>query len=119
MDLKTYRSMLSSPRKSKFNAKRCSQDGINFDSLAEMEWYNKLKIDPALEHIDVHVPVTLPGGVRYRVDFIAYFKNEIVAYEVKGKQDSDFRNKRKLFDQFHPLKPLQVWRKRGKQWTQI
>lgn len=119
MDIKTFRATLKATHKNKFNAKRCSQDGINFDSLAERDWYNEIKKDPELIHIDTHVFVTLPGGVRWKVDFIAYFKEKTIVYEVKGKQSTDFKNKRKLFDQFHPLAPVQVWGKRGKQWIQM
>ena|SRR5215204_1360182 len=104
-------------KKSKFNAVKCESDGIKFDSKMEMEFYHQLKLDPEVEHIDFHVGLMLPGGVKYRVDFIAWYRDgRIRPVEVKGSVESDFRIKWKLFNQFHPLAPLEVIKKKGKQW---
>lgn len=125
--------------RNKYNARKTEIDGIKFDSLAEGEMYQLLKRDPEVRHIDCHVPVTLPGGVRLNIDFIVHkfghmakttrleqngeithFHDwQIEAIEVKGKATPDFKTKRKLFDQFHPLAPLKVYRKTGKRWESI
>lgn len=120
MTIKEYREILK--KKNKFHAVKETIDGITFDSKAEAEFYQLLKSDRVTQHIDCHVPVTLQGGVRFKVDFIRWhypegegLKGE--AIEVKGKETSDFRIKRNLFDSCHPLAPLQVFRKERGKWV--
>jgi hypothetical protein len=124
MSVAEFKALGNRESRPKFNARRCEMDGIKFDSLAEREFYALLKADKGVLHVDVHPTLTLPGGVRYKVDFVAYLRDEegqqgVIAYEVKGAMTPDFRIKRKLFDQFHPLAPLKVYRKRGKAWVEI
>jgi hypothetical protein len=112
--------------KSKYGATRVTYDGINFDSKAECEMYKILKADSQTLHVDVHVFVTLPGGLRLNVDFIVYKKCEveekgiIEAIEVKGKPDGGFHRMRQLFDETHPLAPMKVFRKtREGEWESL
>lgn len=124
---------LKQPKRSKYNARRCEMDGIRFDSLAEREFYALLKADKGVVHIDVHPTITLPGGIRYKPDFLVWrsgwtaidnvgflppdtdaLRGEII--EVKGKVLPEFRRLRKLFDASHPLAPMRVVRKDGKFW---
>lgn len=90
-----------------------------------MEMFKLLKADQDTDHIDVHVPVTLPGGIRLNVDFIVWKKfnstksNVPEAIEVKGFSTIDFNRMRKLFDAFHPLSPLRVFRKKGGKWENL
>ena len=107
-------------KKHKFNAIPKVVDGIRFDSTAEAEFYSALKSDPSVFHVDCHVPLTLSAGLRLNVDFLVYRKDEFVeAIEVKGKETSEFKRMRKLFDATHPLAPLKVFQKKGKQWVNI
>lgn len=108
----------------KYNAKKVNQDGITFDSKAEHEMYQLLKADRDTLHIDCHVPVTLPGGLRFNIDFVVYKKTEndtgrIEAIEVKGHPTQDFKRMLKLFNETHPLAPLQVFRKVGSRWINL
>lgn len=109
----------------KYNAKKEVVDGIKFDSGAEAEFYRRLKQDPEVIHVDCHVPVTLPGGLRLNVDFMVYRKAaqeetvRVEAIEVKGKPDAGFVRMRKLFDECHPLGPMQVYRKSRSKWESI
>jgi hypothetical protein len=106
--------------KNKFNAIPQIVDGIRFDSTAEAEFYVSLKQDPSVHHVDCHVPVTLSAGLRFNVDFFVYRKDDFVeAIEVKGKETSEFKRMRKLFDAVHPLAPLKVFQKKGKKWVAI
>ena len=113
--------------RSKYKAVPTVVDGIRFASIAESEMYKLLKADKETRHIDCHVPVTLPGGIRFSVDFIRWYWHgpndslglKAEAVEVKGFSTQDFKTKRRLFDQFHPLSPLQVFRKNGKNWEAI
>lgn len=112
-------------KKHKFNAIPKVVDGIRFDSTAEAEFYSVLKSDPSVFHVDCHVPLTLSAGLRLNVDFLVYFFNKetdyhwVEAIEVKGKETSEFKRMRKLFDATHPLAPLKVFQKKGKQWVNI
>lgn len=100
----------------KFKAVRCEMDGIRFDSLAEKDFYALMKASKGVVHIDVHPTVTLPGGIRYRPDFIVWRQEGPEAFEIKGVIKTEFRQVRKLFDQFHPLAPLRVYRRTRKGW---
>ena len=54
---------------------RCTEDGINFDSKTERDFYRDLKAKE-LEHIDVH-PVYTVHGERYTADFCTYDEGPI------------------------------------------
>ncbi len=123
---------LKIPSRNKFNAKRCQEDGIKFDSMAERDFYLEAKVDPETVHIDCHVPVTLPAGVRYRIDFVVWKKTFCMTHdasdacapapfptEIKGVIMSSFRIVRKLFDSVHPMRPLRVIRRQGKRWVEV
>lgn len=111
--------------KNKYNAVATFRYGIRFDSKAELEYYEYLKTNPEVIHVDVHVPVTLTGGIRYNIDFLVYKKTKdeetgrISAHEYKGKPTADFVRMRKLFDETHPLSPLKVVTKKGKHFIEI
>ena len=95
----------NSRRVNKFRAVKVVLEGITFDSKAEAEMYQLQKADPAVKHIDVHPTLTLPGGIRYKPDFLIW-KNDSAArptvIEVKGVVTQDFRRMRKLFDHCLP-----------------
>lgn len=129
MKISDYKKLIG---KSKYNAKKCSIDGISFDSLAEGDFYRLLIADELTSHVDCHVALTLPGGVRYKIDFLLWKKSYCnihdkndscvtvpEAIEIKGMSTESFKIKRKLFDAFHPLKPLNVYKRVGKRWESI
>ncbi len=114
----------------KYHAISVTIDGIRFDSKSEAEMYQLLKADVATLHIDCHVPVTLPGGLRFSIDFLVWKKTvsvgetgeevgHVEAIEVKGFATQDFKRMRKLFDETHPLSPLIVFKKSGGRWENI
>ena len=110
------------PSKARIIAKKTIVDGIKFDSITEAEFYSSLKLDPSVIHIDCHVPLTLPGGIRLNIDFIVYKKGDpisIEAIEVKGFVKEDFKRLRQLFDETHPLGPMLVFQKKNKKWDVI
>ncbi len=107
-------------RPSKYHAVKVKLDGFTFDSLAEADMYQILKLDPEVLHIDVHPKLSLTNGVTLKVDFLVWKENGTSeAIEVKGFETQDFKTKRKLFDQFHPLAPLKVFRKTRAGWEVI
>ena len=112
-------------RKNKFHAVRTVRHGISFDSIGEADYYDYLKLDASILHIDVHVPVTLLGGVRLNVDFFVYRKTDkeglgiLEVHEFKGRVLPEFVRLRKIFDEVHPLSPLKVISKKGKHFIEI
>lgn len=120
MTLKQYHSLKG---KNKYGAMKCEADGIKFDSKAEREYYLLLKADKEVVHIDVHPIITLPGGIRYKPDFLVYQRLENLRWaqfhEVKGIVKPEFKRLRKLFDATHPLAPMVVVRKTKKGWEWI
>ncbi len=99
--------------------KRCVIDGIHFDSGGEGDFYLWLKEQPWCHYIDVHPTLTLPGGIRFKADFVAYLNDGALVYDFKGRRPgTDFNRIWKLFNAFHPLSPLVVVRRDGKGWKE-
>lgn len=84
-------------------------DGHRFDSKAEAAYYQLLKLDPRVNHIDVHPIATLGFGDRVRIDFLVWYSGadgiEAEFVDVKGprktKSASEFRRMQKRWD--HPI----------------
>jgi len=107
--------------------------GVTFDSLTEERRYDWLLAQPDVRHVDVHPVVSLPGGIRYRSDFLVYGPREddtallgavpLWLEDVKGsaKLPTEFRRIRKLFDSHHPRAPLRVviWDSGEKTWKEV
>lgn len=119
MTLRQFQALKKAKKNSKYCAVRQQIDGFKFDSKAEASMYLDLKSDPNVQHIDIHPKVSLPGGVTLSVDFIVWRESGPEAIEVKGFETQDFKTKRKLFNQFHPLAPLQVLKKTRAGWESI
>ena len=119
---------------SKYHAVPTKAYGFSFGSKAEKAryeyWLLLLKADE-IEHIDVHPVVTLPGAIRWVLDFAIWTTKTIegetcpvdvicVQFEdVKGFETEAFKIKRKLFDREHPAAPLHVVQLRGKRWVEL
>ncbi len=102
----------------KYHNKPQVVDGFHFDSKAEAAYYQMLKLDPIVAHIDVHPFYTLGHGDRVCIDFQVWYQNGAVeAIDVKGstktKAASDFRRIQKRWH--HPFTKLRaVCLKRGR-----
>jgi len=113
--------------RNKYHAVATTIDGHKFDSKVEAARYVYLKMLPGIEHIDVHPVVTLPGGVRWQLDFGIWGANAdgtlILRYEdVKSPPTAaktEFRRARQQFDECHPARPLNVVIRKGKCWHNI
>lgn len=107
-------------KKPKYHAVRCEQDGIKFDSKMEREYYQLLKSDPSVMHIDIHTSLCIGLNTKLNVDFIVWrHGQEVEVHEVKGVETQDFKLKRKLFDANHPLAPMIVVTKKKNKWEYI
>lgn len=96
-------------RASKYGAIPTVVDGIRFDSKKEARYYEQLKLRQAGGELDYflrQVPLHLPGGTRYVVDFLLFFQDgrapEYV--DVKGRETAMFRVKRREIEHAYPIK---------------
>jgi len=91
----------------KFNAKPTVADGIRFDSKMEARYYDKLKIVKDAGDLLFflrQVPFHIPGGIRYVVDFVEFWKDgEVKFTDVKGFETPDFIMKKKIVENLYPI----------------
>lgn len=93
--------------RNKFNAKRTFVDGITFDSKREANRYGVLK---GLRDAGIvirflrQVPFDLPGGVKYRLDFLVWWADGRVTFEdVKGFKTQVYAIKKKQVEELYNL----------------
>lgn len=96
-------------RVSKYGAIATTVDGIRFDSKKEARYYEQLKLRKAAGEVSYwlrQVPLHMPGGTRYVVDFLVFFADgrapEYV--DVKGRETAMFRVKRREIEHLFPIK---------------
>lgn len=96
----------------KFNAKRTKVGERTYASKAEARYA------VALEHRKragevigwfEQVPIQLPGGIVFRLDFLVFESDGSVrAIEIKGYETPAWKMKRKLVEESYPWLPLEV-----------
>jgi hypothetical protein len=98
-------------------------NNIRFDSKAEAAryTYNLLRIEAGdLAYQLMQVPFNLPGGIKYRVDFMEVGTDGNITYiDVKGKVTEVFRIKKKQVEALYPIKVVCVRRKSGYNFREI
>lgn len=85
-------------------------DGVRFDSKKEARYYEQLKIRVATGEVSyflMQVPLRLPGGSKYVVDFQVFFtepgrREEYV--DVKGTLTQVFRLKKREIEHQYPIR---------------
>lgn len=103
---------IGTKRKSKYNNKRTTIDGITFDSKQEAEYYVELQLRKAsgeIKDFDRQVKYILQEGftkngvkyapITYKADFVVYYHDgskDII--DVKGKITKEFAIKQKMFE---------------------
>jgi len=101
-----------SAKENKYHNQKTKVDNITFDSKAEARRYCELKFLKAAGKIQWFWPqpsFVLPGGVRYRADFmIRGADGRIWIEDVKGVETKEFKLKRKLWDESYPGLPLRI-----------
>lgn len=94
-------------RGNKFNAVPTVVDGIRFDSKAEANYYRNLLLRVqagAVRYFLRQVPIHLPGGVRYVLDFLEVHADDSLHYvDVKGVITPQFRDKKKMVEALYPI----------------
>ena len=83
-------------------------DGITFDSKREAEYYVGLKLRKAAGSILYflrQVAFDLPGGTKYRCDFLEFWADGTVhIVDVKGYETKDFIRSKKQVEALYPVK---------------
>lgn len=105
----------------KYHNKHTTVDGYEFDSLAEAQRYNDLKIMERaglISKLKIHPRYSLlhpyikdnrrVRGIDYEADFSYTQEGKEIAEDVKGVETEAFKIKRKLFDAKYPMIELRV-----------
>lgn len=98
------------PKANKYHNEPTTVDGIRFDSKREASYYEQLKIRKAAGEVGFwlrQVPMHLPGGTKYIVDFVVFFvdANRLPEFvDVKGRQTQVFRLKKREVEHHYPIK---------------
>lgn len=83
-------------------------DGIRFDSRREARYYEQLKLRQAAGEVWYwlrQVPVHLPGGTKYVVDFLVFLRDGTTQFvDVKGRQTAVFKLKRREVEHHYPIR---------------
>ena len=110
MSAEEFREM-HSRKPAKYRNKKTTIDGITFDSRMEAQRYVELKLQlesGIISGFGVQPSFVLPGGVRYRADFIVSDGATVWVEDVKGVETQAFKIKRKLWQRVYgswlPLK---------------
>ena len=100
------------PIRHKFNAKRTEVDEKTFASKKEANYYLALKDKQRRGEILFfleQVPIRLPGGIKYIVDFIEFHCDDTVHFtDIKGMRTPVFILKKKLCEETYPFKIEEV-----------
>jgi hypothetical protein len=100
---------MSTRLRHKYNATPTISDGIRFDSKREAAYYERLKLERATGEVVTFLrqtPFHLPGGVRYVVDFLVFYRDGSCAFvDVKGMETAQFKAKKKMVEELYaPIK---------------
>ncbi|KAA0015486.1 DUF1064 domain-containing protein [Salinicola corii] len=92
---------------SKFGNKRTTVAGITFDSKKEATYYLQLKARHRAGEVTMflrQVPIELPGGVKYVVDFVEFLADGSVAWvDVKGHRTDTYKLKKRQVESLYPF----------------
>jgi hypothetical protein len=100
------------PKPSKYHAVLCEADGIKFSSKKERRRYLELvtlQHAGAVSYFLRQVPFDLPGGTKYRLDFLVFWQDGKVTHEdTKGVRTAMFILKKKQVESIYPVKILEA-----------
>lgn len=112
-----YRELVTPRKRSKYRNKRVKHSsGRTFDSIAEMEHYDKLLFlerEGSISDLKCQPIYELQAKplIRYRADFSFMENGKEVAVDVKGQVTEGFSIKRRLFEAKFPDIELRIVRK--------
>ena len=115
MSQEEYRQLISrqsTGKPNKYKNVKTEIDGHTFDSKAEARRYTELKILQQAGEITgfgLQPSFVLPGGIRYRPDFIVCGADGgIWVEDVKGVSTKEFLLKKKLWEAHYPWMDLKI-----------
>lgn len=104
------RGIVQQPKPPKYGNKITLVDGIRFDSKREASYYEQLKLRQRAGEVHFwlrQVPVHLPGGTRYVLDFVVFLKSgEVQFVDVKGRETKEFKIKKREVEHHYPFTVL-------------
>ncbi len=87
-------------------------DGIRFQSKKEARYYQDLLLAQKSGELLFHLrqtPFYLPGGIRYVVDFVEFWKNgETRFVDVKGHKTRTYLTKKRMVEALYPIKIIEM-----------
>ena len=93
--------------KHKFNAKKVELDGRKFASKLESKFYSNLNLRKKSGEIVFfleQVPIRLPGGTKYVVDFMIFYDDGNIRFiDVKGVETDAFKIKKREVEAIYPF----------------
>lgn len=98
----------------KFHNHPTTVKGIRFDSKKEARYFEQLEIRKATGEVAYflrQVPIHLPGGTRYVVDFLVFFNDperQPEYVDVKGRETPLFRVKKREVEHHYPINIILV-----------
>lgn len=107
MKISEYKQLIAKRKKHKYNAQPTVVSGIRFDSKKEANHFSLLKKaqkSGALKMFLRQVPFDLPGGAKYKLDFLEFWHEEIIFTEIKGLDLPIGRLKRKQVEEIYGIK---------------
>lgn len=91
----------------KFKAKSVKEDGHHFPSTLEWKYFKHLELLQKSGEVLFflrQVPIHLPGGVKYVVDYLVFTASgEVRFVDVKGMETSEFLLKKKIVEDLYPF----------------
>ena|ERR1017187_1561006 len=101
--------------KHKFNAVMTTYKGIKFRSKFEADYYKQDELRQAAGELIFffhQVPIRLPGGVKYVIDFMEFLADGTVEFiDTKGYETPQFKDKKKIVEALYPFEIKLVKRK--------
>lgn len=108
-------------RNGKYNAKKVTIDGIEFDSTWEGQRYSQLKVlEKAGEISDLQLQVSMPievNGVhicKYVADFVYHQHDEKIVEDAKGVKTAIYSQKKKLIKAVYGIDIKETYRPKKK-----
>lgn len=99
-------------KEQKYHSKSIKVDDIRFDSKKEAKYYTQLKLaqqSGELLYFLRQVPIDITAGVKYRVDFLEFWKNGDVKYvDIKGFRTKEYLLKKKLVESKYPIRIIEI-----------
>lgn len=100
------------PGTPKYGNKKVTIDGYTFDSKKEANYYLQLLVRQRADEVSMflrQVPIDLPGGVKYVIDFVVFRTDGTVEWvDVKGMKTAMYQLKKKQVEALYPIEIIEA-----------